>query len=199
MVVKLVLNGEPYTMTERDLPCLVTYGEHMGGSHFSIALVSNLFLSGSKILFLTAYPMAKENFLEQVGADHSRIVFVDSISDLEKSLNTQAIVLKSGDEALFLEAIKIIPDLQERVVLIKNMEVFSEAVFKIALNLEKIILSGNIDTCVSKEKISKKNFKTKIAFNQPEIDIGISVPALEKYTGFLNRDSGSGVVAIQKS
>lgn len=199
MAEKVILNGEPYTMTEKDLPCLITYGEHMGGSHFSIALVSNLFLSDSKILFLTAHPMARENFLEQVGIDHSGIAFIDSISDLRKSLNTQAIVLKSGDEALFLEAVKMIPDLQQRVVLIKNMEVFSEAVFNTILNLEKIILSGDIDACISKEEIVKKNFKTKIAFNQPETDIGISVPILEKYTGFLAGVSGEGVIFVKKS
>ncbi len=198
MSEKLVLNNEPYIISENDLPCLVTYGEHMGGSHLSITLVANLFLSGSKILFLTAYPMARENFLAQIGQT-SDVTFVDSISELEKSLNAQAIVLKSGDEALFLEAINIIPDISERVVLIKNMEMFSEAILDISLAFEKVIMSGNIDTCVAKEKITKKNFKTLIAFNQPEIEIPLTVPALEKYAGFLLSDTKGGVLTVKKN
>jgi hypothetical protein len=198
MSEKLVLNNEPYIFSESDLPCLVTYGEHMGGSHLSITLAANLFLSGSKIVFLTAYPMARENFLAQIGQT-SDVTFVDSISELEKSLNAQAIVLKSGDEALFLEVVKILPDLQDRVILIKNMEVFSEAVLGTSLTFEKVILSGNIDTCVAKEKIAKKNFKTLIAFNQPEIEIPLTVPALEKYTGFLLSDTKGGVLTVKKS
>ncbi len=198
MLGKLVLNNESYIISESNLPCLITYGEHMGGSHLSIVLIANLFLSGSKILFLTAYPMARENFLEQIGNDHSDVAFVDSISELEKSLNAQAIILKSGDEALFLEAVKILPDLQERVVLIKNMEVFSEVILDISLTIEKIILSGNIDTCVTKEKIAKKNFKTLIAFNQPEIEIPLTVPVLEKYASFLLSDITGGVLTLKK-
>lgn len=198
MSEKLILNNEPYIISENDLPCLVTYGEHMGGSHLSITLVANLFLSGSKILFLTAYPMARENFLEQIGPT-SDVTFVDSISELEKSFGAQAIILKSGDEALFLEAVKIIPDLGERVILIKNMEVFSEATLDVSLNFEKVILSGNIDTCVAKEKIAKKNFKTLIAFNQPKIEIPLTVPALGKYTGFLLSDTKGGVLTVKKS
>jgi hypothetical protein len=198
MSEKLVLNNEPYMISESDLPCLVTYGEHMGGSHLSITLVVNLFLSGSKILFLTAYPMARENFLEQIGQT-SGVAFVDSISDLEKAFGAQAIILKSGDEALFLEAVKIIPDLSERVILIKNMEVFSDAVLDISLTFEKVILSGNIDTCVAKERIAKKNFKTMIAFNQPKADILITVPPLEKYTGFLSSGTKEGVLTVKKN
>jgi hypothetical protein len=199
MSEKLLLNQEPYVISENNLPCLVTYGEHMGGSHLSIALVANLFLSGSKILFLTAYPMARENFLEQIGTNHSGIAFVDSIPELEKALSAQAIILKSGDENLFIEAVKVLPDLHERVVLIKNMEVFGETVFDVSLSLEKIILSGNIDACISKGKIVKKNFSTIIVFNQPEIKIGFNVPPLEKYTGFLFSDAKKGVLSIKKS
>lgn len=198
MSEKLILNGESYIFSESDLPCLVTYGEHMGGSHLTITLIANLFLSGSKILFLTAYPMAREDFLEQIGADHSRVAFVESISELKKALNTQAVILKSGDDELFLEVVKNLPDLHERVVLIKNIEVFNEAVFDASLFLEKIVLSGDIDACVSKEKITKKNFQTVIAFNQPQIDISLTVPLLEKYTGFLSSDIKEGVVTVRE-
>lgn len=195
----ILLNDESYNFTKNDLPCLVTYAEKTGGSHFSITMVVDLFMSGSKILFLTAYPMAKENFLEQVGSDYSKIAFVDSIEELEKAKDSQVIMLESGNEALFNEVAKTLPDLQDRVVLVKNMEVFSEKVFDICVDLEKVILSGNIDTCVDKERISKKDYKTIIAFSKSEISLPIQVPELEKYNGFLLNENKSGIVKINKA
>ncbi len=198
MADKIFLNKQTLNFTEDDLPCLITYADKTGGSHFSITLVVNLFLNGSKVLFLTAYPMAKDNFLQQVGKDHSKVTFVTSVEELEKAKNNQVIILESGNELLFNEAIKILPDLKERVILIKNMEVFSKAVFDICLNMEKVILSGNIDMCADKERLSKKDFRTIIAFTKPEISLPIEVPVLEKYTGFLLGSGKIGVVAVQK-
>jgi hypothetical protein len=142
--------------------------------------------------------MAKDNFLEQVGNDHSKIAFITSVEELEKAKDTQVIILESGNETLFNEVTKILPDLQERVILIKNMEVFSKAIFDVCLEKEKIILSGNIDTCIDKEQISKKVFRTIIAFSKPEISLPIEIPTLEKYTGYLLGNDISGIVTIQK-
>lgn len=140
--------------------------------------------------------MARDKFLEQIGPDHSGVAFVNKISELGNAKSMQAIILESGNEALFLEVAKILPDLHERVVLIKNMEVFGEAVFDICLSLEKLLLSGNIDTCIAKEKISKTNFKTTIAFNQPQTPLPITVPALEKYTGYLSSNNKGGIIRV---
>ena len=78
------------------------------------------------------------------------------------------------------------------------MEVFSEAVLDISLTFEKVILSGNIDACIAKEKIAKKNFKTLIAFNQPEIEIPLTVPTLEKYASLLSSNTENGILAVKK-
>ncbi len=81
---------------------------------------------------------------------------------------------------------------------IKNMEVFSKAVFDACLSKEKVILSGNIDVCVDRERISKKVFRTIITFSKPEISLPIEIPILEKYTGFLLGNNKNGIVEIQK-
>ena len=198
MIDKIILNGEDYQISEGNLPALVTYGEHMGGSHLSITLIAQLFLSGSKILFLTAYPMAKDKFLEQIGPDHSGVAFVNSIEELKQAKDAQVIILDSGNEALFVEVANTLPDLHERVTLVKNMEEFKEEVFEVCLPLEKLLLSGNIDTCIAKEKISKTNFKTTITFNQPQTPLSITVPQLEKYSGYLSSNNKNGIIHINK-
>jgi len=194
----ILLNDNVLHFNEKDLPCLVTYAEKTGGSHFSITMVVDLFTSGSKILFLTAYPMAKDNFFEQIGSENSNVVYIKSLEELEQAKGKQAIIVESGNEALFLEIVKILPDLQERVVLIKNMEVFSKKVFDTCLDLEKIILSGHIDECIDKERISKKDYETLIAFSKPEISLPIEVPVLEKYNGYMVSKDKSGIVNVKK-
>lgn len=195
----ILLDNNEFNFTENDLPCLVTYAEKTGGSHFSICMIADLFRSGSKILFLTAYPMAKENFLEQVGEDNSKISFISSLEDLDKVKNTQVIILESGNESLFLEVAKILPDLRERVILIKNIEVFSEKVFDVCLDLDKVILSGHLDECTDKERISKKEYSSIIAFSKPEITLPIKVPELEKYNGYLAGKHTKGIVKVLKN
>ena len=193
---KIILNNELYQVKEKDLPFLIIYGEKSGGSHFTITLVVDLFLSGSKILFFTAFPMAKDNFLEQIGSDHSKVAFIDSVEDIKNYKDNQVLILESGNENLFIEAISILQDLNERVVLVKNIEAFSQDIFNNCLDLKNVVLSGNIDICIAKEQILKKSFKSIVVFTKPEISLPIEVPILEKWTGYLSGQDNMGVIKV---
>lgn len=196
MADKIFIDDKPWVFTENDLPCLITYEKNTGGSHFSITMLANLFLTGSKILILTAYPMAVTNFLNQVGNDDSKIAIVASKSEIEKASNVQAIILESGNASLFFDAEKILTDFKERIILIKNVEVFNTAILETCLKMKKIILSGNIDKCSAKNQLIKKKFKTIVAFTQPKISLKINVPMLKKWTAYLSSDLRKGIVSI---
>jgi len=193
---KIILNNELYQVKEKDLPFLIIYGEKSGGSHFTITLVVDLFLSGSKILFFTAFSMAKDNFLEQIGSDHSKVAFINSVEDIKNYKDNQVLILESGNENLFIEAISILQDLNERVVLVKNIEAFSRDIFNNCLDLKNVVLSGNIDICIAKEQILKKSFKSIVVFTKPEISLPIEVPILEKWTGYLSGQDNMGVIKV---
>ncbi len=195
MADTILLNNEVYHIGEDGLPCLIHYAPKAGGSHFSVTMVADLFLRGSKILFLTAYPMAKDNFLQQIKGDESKTAFITDESQLNSE--TQAIILESGNEKLFLQAIEKLDDLDERVILVKNMEVFSDAVFDSCLKLQKIILSGDIDKCSAKKQISDKQYKTIVLFSKPETPLKVEPPELEKYTGYLWGDGKEGLVSVR--
>lgn len=197
MAYDILFNKEVFHFTENGLPCLVHYKNKTGGSHFTVTLVADLFLQGSKILFLTAYPMAKDNFLEQVKGKEKDIIFIEEISDLKNSENHQAIILKSGDEKLYLDAIKVIPDINERIVLVKNFEIFTEETIEKTLQMKKIILSGDIDKSPSKKQISDKLYQTTISFSQPDTAVDFKTPILEKYTGYLKTTDKEGFVQIK--
>jgi hypothetical protein len=194
---QILLNNEEYHITEDDLPCLITYAEKAGGSHFSVTMVADLFLKGSKILFLTAYPMAKDNFLEQIKGNESKTTYITDVVQLNN--NVQGIILESGNEKLFLESLKNLTDINERVILIKNMEVFSDAVFDACLNLPKLILSGDINKCSAKKQISEMLFKTTVIFTKPEVKLTNEPPTLEKYTGYLWSEGKEGYVTVKMS
>jgi hypothetical protein len=182
MADQILINNTIYRVRENDLPCLITYVEKTGGSHFSVSMIVDLFLQDQKILFLSAYPMAKDNFLEQIKGQEKNVIFVNK----EKKLNAtnQVIILESGNEKLFLQALKKLSDIDERIILIKNIEVFSQNVFDACLNNKKIILSGDIDKCVAKKQIASKKFNTIVVFTKPKINLGITVPNLRKYIGY---------------
>ena len=198
MKEEILLNNEVYHFMESELPCLIAYQAGTGGSYFSIAMVADLFFSGSKILFLTAYPIAKDAFLEQIKESGSKINYVTHEGELDD--NAQVIIIESGNEELFLKIIGKVTDLEERVVLVKNMEVFSEKTFDVCLRLQKIIFSGEIDKCPSyiQKQISNKKFNTTIAFFEPQIPLNFKVPTLEKYTGYLLSQSQKGFVKVDK-
>jgi len=199
MTDKILLNEEEYVLKESDLPCLITYAEKTGGSHYSVTMVAQMFLAGFKVLFLTAYPMAKENFLKQVGESNTNVAFVTNKEELENYKNAQCILIESGNEALFLEAVNALSNINERVVLLKNIEKFSNEVIEKALTLEKVILSGHLDECELRDKIVAKNYSSIVAFSKPEISLPINIPELEKYTGCLKSRDKEGVVRIKFS
>ena len=195
MANEILLNKEVYQFGENDLPCLITYAEKAGGSQFSVSMVADLFLRGSKILFLTAYPMAKENILEQVKGEEAKIDFVTEESQLKSG--AQMIILESGNENLFLKAAEKLDDFKNRVVFVKNMEVFGDKSIDICLKQEKLILSGDIDKSSAKEKIIKKQFKTIIVFTKPIVTLPFETPILEKYTGYLWSKEKEGFVSLK--
>jgi len=195
--MKLFLDNKPFHFSEDDLPCLVSYANGTGGSHFSVVLVADLFLSGSKILFLTAYPMATDNFLNQVEGSGLNIARIENEGDLVGKENTQAIMIKSGDEELFMKVAELLPDIKERVVFVKNIEGLKGETLKKCLEFDKVILSGDIDKCDLKEEILKRHFKTTILFNQPETDLTLKVPELEKYSGYMWGDEIEGIVRAE--
>jgi hypothetical protein len=61
----ILLNEVTYDVSSSLLPCLISYADKTGGSHFSITLLAQLFDAGEKVILFTAFPMAKDNFLQQ--------------------------------------------------------------------------------------------------------------------------------------
>lgn len=195
MLQKMFLDDKELHLAQSDLPCLISYPEKTGGSQFSVTLIADLFLRGEKVLFLTAYPMATDNFLSQIAETNRGVKRIDSENDIAEHLDADAIMIKSGDEDLFMKIVPLLPDLKQRIIFVKNIEKFSDETVKTVLAFEKIVLSGHLDECRLKEFIANYNYQTTIIFDQPTTG-KFKVPKLEKYTGYLQSKSKKGVVRL---
>ena len=95
------------------------------------------------------------------------------------------------------DLIKKLEDINERVVLVKNIEAFGGRVFDACLNLDRLVLSGHIDKCVSKNEIMRKNYNSIVVFTKPEISIPVEVPELEKWCGYLSNGNQNGIIKVE--
>jgi len=180
--MKILMNNEIRNFTKEDFPILISGACKTGSSLFSISLVTSLFENGNRVLFLTAYPAAKEDLRRQLG---------DRIND-------NAIIVDSGEEDIFIEKLDQMNDLGDVIVLLKNMENYSTKLFDKLKNHKLVIFSGDIDECVFGEELAKMDFKTRIFFSYPQkLEIGNKID-LPKYNGHIIGDNTSGVIKFEE-
>jgi hypothetical protein len=175
---KILLNEKEFNFTENNFPILIHGEDKSGASFYTISIAVNLFLKNLPIVFLCGYPMAEEEFRKQVNQDYGkdRIIFYtkERISEFKEFVADQ--------------------NNQERIIFIKNIELFDEDIFNLISSKNKIILSGDINKCSFKDKILNKKFNTKIFFS-PFNDV--KLPALQKYEGFLVSSNSEGVTKVK--
>lgn len=189
---QIYLNDNEFHFENQDLPCLVHYAHGTGGSHFSVTMIADLFLSGSKILFLTAYLMAKDNFLKQISGQENKILIATQKNQL--TTDKQAILIESGNQNLFFEALNCLSDIDERIIFIKNFEKFDDKIVLSASKKSKLIISGDIDLSPIKKDLLKINYKTIIQFSKSHSEIKPACPDLKKYIGYFWQKNKSGFI-----
>ncbi len=161
-------------LTKKDLPILIHGEDKLGASLYTMSLAANLHSQGNKILFLCGYAQAREEFTKQVGEfDDSATFFVKE--GVENFKNT---LPQSGD----------------RIVIIKNIELFDENIFKLIKGAQNLIVSGDVGRCSFGKALTKETFATKVFFS--ELD-GFDVPKLEKYAAFFTSKNLQGITTAQ--
>ena len=176
---KIQLNGEDFVFSENHLPMLIHGEDKAGASLFTITVGANFISQNKKILFLSGYVMAKEEFYKQIARLES---------------NSDILFFTKDELTQFYEIVPSLADIEERVIFIKNIELFPEKVFDIISLYKKIIISGNINKCVFKEKIMKINYSSKVIFS-PFKEINLS--GFKKYQGFLSTKTKTGVITTK--
>lgn len=175
MLKKIFLDHKEFHFTQSELPILIHGKEHTGTSLFTVSVLTDLYSRGSKIIALTGFAMARDEFERQIES------------------NEKAQFFTKENEELFITNIHKNSDMKDLIVVVKNIELFSEEIFDTVKDFSNLIISGDINKCSFKEKILQKSFNTKIYFSQ----LYDSLPELEKYEGYVTTPSISGVVSLE--
>ena len=197
MPYKILYNDNDFTPAISDLPCLITYGDKTWWSQFSMTMLAHLCLSGQKAIVLTAYPMAQENFEEQVEWENISIWHISTLTDIEHNKDEQVIFIESWNSDLFIATLNQLEDIDERIVFIKNFEIFEKEVILECLQYNELIISGNIDNCSIKEKVWLHTYNTIIAFSEPTYKLPIKYIPQEKYIWYIEWKDKIGTIKIQ--
>ncbi len=161
----MVVNKKEIQFENEDLPILISGSQGTGSSLFTIHLVHQLLRSGNKILFFTAFPAAKEDFKNLLSDDELKEA--EFVEPGENIAGKQTVVLLSGNEADFLDALEQLKNTDERILLIKNIDQYSQEVFNLVMDKENVIFSGNLDETAFLEGLKEKKFATEIFFSKP--------------------------------
>lgn len=177
--MNVLLNNKKVNFDSNDFPMLISGAEKTGSSFFSICLLADLLNNGHKVLFLSAYPMAKEEFKKQIGSNAAN-----------------AIIIESGEEDDIIKEIKAIADLEERIVLLKNIDTYSRKMFNNLKDLKLVIFSGDLDKCEFAESLINKDFPTRIFFSSSKKFPYRITPNLAKYCGEMISEKHKGVISL---
>lgn len=175
MVKKILLDNKEFHLTKSSLPTLIHGEEHTGASLFTISMFADLYMQGMKVVALTGYPMAIEEFGKQVGSSENVHFFTKE---------------KTGE---FVDFVQSSTDIDNHVVLIKNIEFYGEEIFNTVQNFKHLIVSGDVNKCSFKNILLQHSFTTKIYFSP--LDAPLS--DLQKYEGLLVSEKHHGVVTIE--
>ena len=177
--MNVLLNNQKINFDSNDFPMLISGAEKTGSSFFSICLLAELLKNGYKVLFLSAYPMAKEEFKKQIG---------DKIEN--------AVIIESGEEKDIIKGIKDTTDLEKRLILIKNIDVYSYKIFDALRDLKLVIFSGDLDKCQFTDSLINKAFPSKIFFSQSEKYPHSIMPNLAKFCGEIVSKKYNGIINL---
>ncbi len=180
--------------TENNLPVMVHGREGSGASLFSITLAVSLYTSGNKLLVFTAYPMAREEFMNQI-ENPEKVFYLDKEENLAQALEHQCIFLESGNLELFKRVISHQEELSDRIVFIKNIETIAEPIFNYIKDF-KLIISGDFDSNNTQVEFKTLSYRSKIFLSEME---GETIPSLEKYQACLKLHGEEKILTIVNS
>lgn len=162
---------------------------------FSITTIADLCSQESKALFVCGYHMAREEFLQQTAITDYEIV--ERESDVKLAAQKQVIFASTHKHDLFAKLVKTLPDTDDRIVFIKNVELFDDKVLNLTENISNLILTGDIDKCSFIQQILDRKWQSRVFFSQSTNLLNIKMPDMPKYSGYLKSQDDEGLVVIE--
>ncbi|MDO8269097.1 MAG: hypothetical protein Q7T54_00295, partial [Candidatus Levybacteria bacterium] len=106
----------------------------------------------------------------------------------------KVIFVKGTEPSEFIRNVKELEDINERVILIKNIDLFDQSIFDAVFEKNKVVISGDIEKVSYKEHLLTRNFKTKILFSPASFE---QIPELQEWNGYLITENKKGEVSLE--
>lgn len=180
----IVTNNTPFDFSALDLPCLIHGKPKEGASLFTMCLAAQLCKQGEKLLVLCGYPQAKAEFIRQMGTD--------SLSQ------SRATFFTKENFAGFVEYTALHSNTHDRILLIKNFELFSAQILRQTQKFRGVLLSGNLDECGYGTAIEASWYSTQIYFSKPLANRKLSFQNPPKYSGVVIRKTERQIVRVKE-
>ena len=152
---QITLDDKPLIFDKSYLPCIITWAEKSWASYFSICLIANLILQWSKVIFFTAFPMAKEELYKQIWTD--KTYEINTESDIADIPDDASIIIQSGNIALLQKTIQNSKKIWDYILFIKNNEEYDGDILKLIKKNHIEILIIIINKWVQSRHLKKKN------------------------------------------
>jgi hypothetical protein len=166
--------------------------EHSGASLLSVSLVAGLHNAGNKLCIFTAFPMAKEEFLEQI-KNKEKVFYLENEQGLEEALKIQTIIVQCGNIDLFLKIISNFPAMSDRIIFVKNIETINQPILERVIPYS-FIVSGDFELNPLHQDFNFLFYKTKILFSSLN---GKTNPPLQKYQAFMEDKVGDKIITLK--
>lgn len=189
----ITLNNDDFAFTTSHLPCIINGVDGSGASNFSIHLAAQLIQQGNKLVFFTAYPMAKDKLKSLVKND--LLAEVSSSRDIDYMDQDKTILVNSNDLELFHNVLQSIGVTNDYTVFVKNIESY-DSLGSLVWKYSRLMLSGSIDDCGYADDAMKVNWKSKIMFSSSRNITQIDLPQLEKYEAYLESPDNTGILRL---
>ncbi len=190
----ILLNGKSLSFNMSFLPCLITGAAKSGASFFSIIAIAQLIQKGAKVVFFSAYPMARDALLQQIWPS-----FCYEVNDHEDVLTIpshKSILIQSGNISLWNSVMTKIQDHDDYVFFVKNFEKYETSLFDTLSHCRYYLLSGSLDDCSFQKNLIQQQRSSIICFTPPLSDLGFAIPALEPYHAYLFSELGRGFLTL---
>lgn len=192
----ILLGGNQKHFDKNDLPMLIHASAGSGGSLFSISVIADLYIQGAKILSLTGYHMARDEFKEQTNSAEDYILVNDQ-SQLQEAHHKRVIFVAKETPELFIKLVKSLPDIDERVIFYKNFDLFDVSVLKVIQGLRNLVLMGDVDNTPYKDRLTPMSWASRIYFSEPtSYKLDFTLPDLDRYQGYLRNKDSAGLVTL---
>lgn len=190
--------NQPFQVTDRQWPVWLHGSPKSGASFATVLLAASYIRQGERMVFLCAHGEAIRALQSQLELPKPEVKAKDMDTASQQHIqDMQLITLRQEKGKNFSATLQSLPDLEDRIIIIKNIEeTLTPELVEIIGRAKRVLLSGDFSKHNSSLVPSKNT--TRICFSEPPVSWGINYEALPTYIGQYWKNGRHGQLFAQE-